>query len=93
MIFKCTNKRCQYEAHFSDDIDFPLCPICKTPMINLNRIVENEAINTMLKNISYYGIKGTYKAIDRLIHNPIQRFKYRQILEKTIKKWNLKNYD
>lgn len=90
--FKCSNKRCQYEGDFSfhEADHYPLCPRCDSPMFNIDKLVEDELINKMLKNISYYGIQGTFEAIDRTIHNPVQRIKYRQILQKTINKWNLK---
>ena len=92
MKFLCTNPRCKHIGHFSNlqnDV-YPLCPVCESPMINIEKIVEDETINKMLKNISYYGIKGTFEAIDRNINNPIQRIAYRRILDNTIKKWRLK---
>lgn len=92
MKFLCTNKKCGYIGHFSNIQyrEYPLCPRCDSPMYNIEKIVEDDCINKMLKNISFFGIQGTFDAIDRNIHNPIQRVKYRKILEETIKKWRLK---
>lgn len=92
MKFLCTKKHCEHIGHFSNmqDEEYPLCPVCKSPMINIEKIVEDDCINSMLKNIGYYGIKGTFDAIDRNIRNPLQRIKYRKILDQTIKKWGLK---
>jgi len=92
MKFKCTKKHCKHEGHF-DNIgheEYPLCPVCESPMLNMEKIVEDDSINKMLKNINHYGIDGTFKAIDRNIRNPLQRIAYRKILQNTIKKWNLK---
>ena len=90
MKFECIN--CKHEANFSNTQyqEYPLCPVCEAPMINIEKIVEDMCINKMLKNISYYGIDGTFKVIDRNIRNPIQRVAYRRILQNTIKKWRLK---
>lgn len=90
--FKCSNKRCLYEGDFSfpEADHYPLCPCCKSPMFNIDKLVEDGLINKMMKNISYYGIDETFKAIDREIRDPLQRIKYRQILQKTIERWKLK---
>ena len=91
MKFKCTNnKRCGYEGDFSEDYEeqYPLCPCCNSPMVN----IEDDLINKMLKNITYYGVEGTFNAIDRNIRNPLQRIEYRKILDQTIKKWGLKKW-
>lgn len=92
MKFLCTNSRCKHIGHFSNiyNNEYPLCPICNAPMINIEKIVEDDCINKMLKNISYYGVKGTFEAIDRNIKNPLQRIAYRKILDQTITKWRLK---
>lgn len=94
MKYLCTNKRCKHEQYFtlsySESLQYPLCPCCDSPMLNIEKLVEDETINKMLKNISYYGVKGTFDAIDRNIKNPFQRIEYRKILDQTIKKWRLK---
>jgi len=90
MKYKCINKRCSHEGHFQESDITTICPCCNSPMLNIESIVKQDSHFQMLKNVEYFGVQGTYAEIDRLIHNPLQRVKYRQLLEQTVKQYNLK---
>jgi len=96
MQFECTS--CKHIGYFSgmQKDDFPLCPVCRKPMTYfdkdkyLQKYVDMQMHESMMKNINYYGVEETFNMIDKTYHNATTRARIRLKFFETLKKLKLK---